>query len=439
MSASQSPVLRKILGGSLIGSAAIGLSSVLEYVYFLLAGHWLSPASFGLLSTATSVLTILVAVLTSGIGTTVAKFTAESSADSRAQITSGVALQVAVAVAAGALMLAVNALLIPARLRDLAPLLELIGWMLPVVALGAMLPLAFQGLQRLAEFGLAQVANVLVRILAAAVLLAGGSGAYGALGAYLPGALATCLFCAVRLRSQLAYQSLDLMTVRRLVRFAIPVSVSTVLITLFVRADVVYLKLFLAANDALSTAEINVVVGQYTAPALLARSLFYLSCGLPLALLPAISARRDLRAVGLGRILLATGAGLLGVVAVGHLLAEPLVALFFPAELVALASLLTPLLVATSALTLAYILATVLIAIGRPAPAASGLAIGFIAFTVASWQLITGAAGSPQSALGVALALALGATVSLLWLAAALYRIETRHRRDGAPTPGERP
>jgi len=408
----RSAILRRILGGSLIGSTAIGVSAVLEYIYFLLAGHWLDPAGFGLLSTATSILTILVAAVTSGIGTSVAKFVAEAPRDSaRTEITNGSALQVVLAITFSITLLMVKAWLAPARLQDLSPSIDLILWMMPILALGAMLPLAFQGLERLTEFGLAQAANVLARIVAAAAFLKLGTGALGALAAYLPGALATSAFCILRLRSYLGLENLDFEAARRIARFSIPVSVSTILITLFVRADVVFLKLFLVG-------QVNEIVGQYTAPALLARGLFYLGCGLPLALLPAISASRDLRQISLGKILFATTLVLTAITVLAHFFGEALVGLFFPQKLMGLATLLTPLMIANSTLTLAYTLATVLIALGHPGAAARGLLAGFIAFAVGSWLLIPGVESCllnlpAQGPLGVSRALNLGAVISL--------------------------
>lgn len=413
--------LRRVLGGSLIGSAAISASAVLEYAYFLLAGHWLDPASFGLLSTAASILTILIIVVTSGIGTSVAKFAAEAPAEkAHTFITNGTVLQIVLAVLFSAVLLLVKDLIIPGQFQDLAPLLNFALWMIPPLALAAMLPYAFQGLGRITEIGIAQVTNVLARIAAAAAFLKLGAGALGALAAYLPGALATLAFCALRLHSSFDLKSLQVGVVRRIARFSIPVSISTILITLFVRADVVFLKLFLGG-------QVNEVVGQYTAPALLARSMYYLGCGLPLALLPAVSASRNLQQIFLKRILIGTTLALAVITLLAHFFDEALIAFLFPQKLTGQANLLTPLMIASSTLTLASTLSTVLIALGHPEVAARGLFIGFVAFTIGSWLFIPGVETTFFSLpalgpLGVCLAMILGTVISLSMLGYSLLK-----------------
>ncbi len=423
--------LWKLLHGSLIGSLAIGLSAALEYVFFLLAGRWLTPAEFGLLSAASSILLILVAIVTSGIGTSVAKFVAELPAEkARISVSSGIALQIAVALVAAALLVGVTFLWTPPGWEDMAPMLVAISWMMPALALGAMLPLVFQGLHRITEFGAAQMANVGARILAAAVLVDLGLGAEGALLAFFPGALTACFFCFSRLRSHISPGFIDLEELRRIARFSIPVSISTVLIGLFARSDVVFLKLFLVES-------INDSVGQYTAPALVARSIFYLGCGLPLVLLPTVSASRDLGRIELGRILVATTAALGLATGLADRFGARALGFFFPESLTELASLLTPLMIAMSVLTLVYILATILIALGRPGPAAGSLLLGFVLFALGARVSIPGATLGPSLVVpalgprGVVLALTVGGAVSLLLLGGLVWR-ESRPRPSHA-------
>ncbi len=413
-------MLQKLLRGTLVSSLTIGLYAAFEYVYFVVAGQLLSPADFGLLSSALAVLLIVQALVTAGLATSVAKFVAEKPpAEARRFLTSAIWLQLAVSLAGSLVLLlarwgaqAASGRLAD-RLADLQPLLLLMALILPAMALASMLPMTFQGLHRFPEYGLAQLCSVLLRVAGTIWFLRLGLGVSGALLAFLLGAVGALVFCALRLRPWLSLGGTDQKTTAELARFSLPAALSLLLITLFMRSDVVFLKLFLPSDH------VNALIGQYTPPAILGRTIFYISCGLPMALLPTIAAARELRRHDFNRLLAGLLISLALVIALGHCWGGWVLRLAFPAELQTDDSLLTLLLFALSGLTVAYVTATALIALGRPGVAARGLLVGFVLFALAAWALIPGrdawvpALGVP----GVAWALAIGASTSacILW------------------------
>lgn len=433
-------MLGSIVRGSALMFVGMAAASVLEYVYFFYAGNKLPAAQFGLLSASVSVLTILLALGTAGIGTTLTRFVADSKR-TRPPVyaTSGLVLELVVSLSLAVALALVALFLLPeSRFADLARPLLVVAAIFPLTSIAVVLPMILLGLGRIVLYNGTVLIYTAARVIALVPLVALGFGVEGALAAFLVGGLATLLFCWPWVRELLDRDGLDATTLRTLIRFSLPVTATTLLVALFVRADVVMLKL-------LSSGEVNVVVGQYTAPAVLARGVFYLASGVPLMVLPAVASADRVPFATLGR-LIAMLSGLFALAwLLAYWLASPIVALLFPPGLQTYSYLLPHLVLAMSLLTLASLLANVLIAARRPTPSTIALATGFGIFVLVAWLLVPGRhLAEPLSrelpALGpdgIVVGLVLGCAVALLLQVPPLLRLRSEARAGLGGVPAE--
>ena len=432
-------MMGSIIRGSALTVVGMAAASVLEYVYFLYAANKLPAAQFGLLSASVSVLTILLALGTAGIGTTLTRFVADSkrTLPQSVYVTSGLVLELVVSLVLAVALALVALILLPeSRFADLGRPLLVVAAIFPLTSIAVVLPMIFLGLSRIVLYNGTVLVYTAARVAALVPLVALGFGVEGALAAFLVGGLATLLFCWPWVRELLHRDGLDLTTLRTLVRFSLPVTATTFLVALFVRADVVLLKL-------LSTGEVNVVVGQYTAPAVLARGIFYLASAVPLMMLPAVASADRIPFATLGRLIVMLS-GLFALAWIlAYWLASPLVDLLFPPGLQSFSYLLPHLVLAMSLLTLASLLANVLIAARRPTSSTIALSTGFGIFVLVALLLVPGRrlpeplswelpALGPE---GIVIGLVLGCAVALLLQVPPLLRLRSEARAGLGLTP----
>jgi O-antigen/teichoic acid export membrane protein len=378
-------MLWRVLSGSLVLGTSTALCALLEYLYIIDAAHNLSAADFGILNTVLAILTIVLAVVTSGVGTSLARFVAERRATGATTeiVANSLVVQLALAAFTALILAALAWLLLPrTRTADLVPFLLLLAAMLPALTTATVLPLTFQGLERMPELGTASVLNGLFRVLAAALFIRIGLGVFGALISYLVGAVVAGAFAAVRLGRLIGFRRPDLPLCRQLLWFSLPVSLITVLLTCFTRLDVVLMKGLLADR-------VNEQIGAYAGPAAFSRLLFHFATGICMALLPALAAQGRTTRRELGKLLTVVAA-LFGVAnIVTYFIGADVMALFFEGSKDFFHQLLTRLVLGMSLLGLAYLLATVFIAIGHPQVGLRALLWGCLTFVALSCLLLT--------------------------------------------------
>jgi O-antigen/teichoic acid export membrane protein len=167
-----------------------------------------------------------------------------------------------------------------------ASLLVLASALIPPLMMLSCLRAALLGRNQLLAYnGVNIVQAVASCLLMALVLLALGSGLYGAIGAYAASSLLALGLLLWKERTSLAGSSISraVATVWQLVRFGSKAQIGNVLLFLSYRADLLILNMFLG----------TAAVGYYTVAVALSEAIWYLPRTVALNLLPRVASSRD--------------------------------------------------------------------------------------------------------------------------------------------------
>ena len=370
-------MLKKLAKGSVIAGVGVVGGSIIEYAYYIMMAKMLGPTPFGLLSTSLSIMFIMLTLITSGVGLSLAKFISEKEGQHKikALIYNGLAVSfIATCVISAALFLTAKTILPKTGAGDLSTPLVLFSAVMPFLALSSVSITALQGLNRMPSYSATIILNALAKLAAALYAVGLGYGLYGAIGAYAAGALVSAAYGFYLLRKHLSLrQHLDTKLIKRIILFSLPIAVLTIFVHALLKSDVVFLKFLGISNEE---------IGYYTAPALIARAVYFAASSIAVAALPILSAEGKLKwgriRKPLALILLAFAGGNT-IILVLH---NQIIRLFFTSEYWVVSALLPPLSFAASLLALAYLASTALIAQGKPQKMLAPLFFGFIVYAV---------------------------------------------------------
>lgn len=343
-----------------------------NYVFNLFAVRTLDPAQYADIALAVSLL-LLSGFVTVGLQMATARSVAaapESEGEPMARWFHRRAYHLGVALGAG---LAVASPLLAQLFNTQGPL--------PLLAVAAALPWAMtagvgrglqQGLARFGRLAVSFQAEMLVRLLMGAGLMAAGYGVAGGVGALTASVIAAAL--VVRVPAGPVSQ-LDTATRKRLVAALSPSIAMLVGEALVNHADTIIAK---QAFDP-------VAAGQFAAIALIGRSVFFVTWPVSMLVFPTAAARAA-RGEPTGRLLVGALAAVSAIGAVAVVSAavapEAVVDLALGADYVAQASLLAPYVAATALFSASTTIVAFAVAVGRNRAAFIALAFGVISTTV---------------------------------------------------------
>lgn len=280
------PDVRGVRAGVVV-FAGIAAANLGNYVFHLVAGRSLGPATYGDVASLVALIGFFSLPLV-GLQVATARFVADFAArgDDDAVATFFTRSAAIGLVAAGAM--AAVLLLGAAPLQRVLDIESRAAVVLAVAVVvpSVLTPICWgvaQGLQRFALFSASIALGPFVRLLVLAAAVASGAGVAAAMGATLAGAVASLALPAWFLRNRVGRRSARLSpeTARAVRRYLVPVVVGVLALTSLTTADVMVAKAALPDDEA----------GLYGGASLVGRVILYLPAAVVVVLLPKVSAR----------------------------------------------------------------------------------------------------------------------------------------------------
>jgi len=257
--------MSKVIRGLLLLSVANFLAAGIGYVIHVALGRALGPEGYGVFNTINSLVSVIAILTAAGIPLAVSKYTAELEGSDRV-LKKGLTLQ-SILAAIVFIFLMLNAEFVAGLIGDLSlvPLIRIAALGIPIMALYSV----FDGfLNGNSSFGRQTADSIIVNIgkLFAIVLVIIGFGVAGALGGYVLGAMlgliATVIFCWMLLKERGANKSRGNIEYARMLNFAIPIMLVSLLSTLLYNIDILSIKILLKSDE---------LTGIYSAASMISR------------------------------------------------------------------------------------------------------------------------------------------------------------------------
>lgn len=274
--------------GSFIMLVASCNAFVLGYIYQVSMGWFLGPAGYGILGVSLAIMNILALFSELGIPVAVTKYVSEYEAKKEWKNVSGV-IQSGIKFTAylGIATAVIFAFFIPIlsdyfKNQEYLFTLSVVAATIPVISILATYRGALQGFQLIKEYSMLSIAEAVVRVVIAIVLVYIG---FYVLGAIL--AFAICILITVSLAffflRKISLEKNATFPIKKSLLFAIPVTIASAALLILTNTDIICIKLL--TPKLLS----DTLAGYYNAAAIIARIPVYIVSPLLIVLLPAVS------------------------------------------------------------------------------------------------------------------------------------------------------
>lgn len=401
--------------GSLALLSSFALTAVLNYVFAIMMSWLLPVEQFGVLGVAQAILLLGATVIGAGFPWALAHLLArltdltERAAAFRSSLVGNIALGLIVASVVG--MSGVLGVVHPPGLYG--QVLVVAGITVAILSLNAVLAGTLQGLLRVREVALVRVAEVVVKVITGSLFVIAGTQATGAVLGFAAGASASTLLALLLLRD-FHFGSGHGIGDPRIFTSAGPIFVGMFGLAVLSQSDILTLKIFTPAPLS------EYLAGQYQVAATLARIPFFAGMALFGAVFPYVARTRGRTEMSNSYAHLALKYTFLFIVPVSVVLIvvpDPVIRAFFAEKYDQSVQALLWAAAGNLVLTLAYGVAVLLQAQGRPKLPAISMSIA-IALQVACAAIAVPAMGMA----GAAISLAFAASFTVVTLAPAVRR-----------------